>query len=139
MKRIGILFGCVMLLCGGGRAETAWREYPRPQMVRENWQNLNGYWDYVITTNAPNGFVGESARGRILVPFCFESVLSGVGRKIEPGERMIYRRVLSLEPRPGRRQVLNFEAVDYSAQVFLNGEEVTDVPHEGDVCRFPST
>ena len=136
MKRIGILFGCVMLLCGGGRAETAWREYPRPQMVRKNWQNLNGYWDYVITTNAPNGFVGESARGRILVPFCFESALSGVGRKIEPGERMIYRRVLSLEPRPGRRQVLNFEAVDYSAQVFLNGEEVTDVPHEGGCLPF---
>ena len=114
----------------------AWREYPRPQMVRANWTNLNGWWDYAITTNSPNGLVSEVQKGRILVPFAFESPLSGVGRLIGPGERMIYRKTLKLDPKPGRRILLNFEAVDYSTQVFLNGEEVTDVPHEGGCLPF---
>ena len=114
----------------------AWREYPRPQMVRANWTNLNGWWDYAITTNSPNGLVGEVQKGRILVPFAFESPLSGVGRLIGPAERMIYRKTLTLDPKPGRRILLNFEAVDYSTQVFLNGEEVTDVPHEGGCLPF---
>ena len=114
----------------------AWREYPRPQMVRANWTNLNGWWDYAITTNTPNGIVKEAQKGRILVPFAFESPLSGVGRLIGPAERMIYRKTLTLDPKPGRRILLNFEAVDYSTQVFLNGEEVTDVPHEGGCLPF---
>ena len=57
----------------------AWREYPRPQMVRANWTNLNGWWDYAITTNSPNGLVSEVQKGRILVPFAFESPLSASG------------------------------------------------------------
>ena len=114
----------------------AWREYPRPQMVRANWTNLNGWWDYAITTNSANGLVSEVQKGRILVPFAFESPISGVGRLIGSGERMIYRKALTLDPKPGRRILLNFEAVDYSTQVFLNGEEVTDVPHEGGCLPF---
>ena len=64
--------------------ENAWREYPRPQMVRANWTNLNGEWDYAVTsvTNTP----GRPTKwdGKILVPFCLESALSGVGRLLEP-------------------------------------------------------
>ena len=59
--------------------ENAWREYPRPQMVRSNWTNLNGEWDYAITsvTNTPGR--PEKWDGKILVPFAIESALSGVG------------------------------------------------------------
>ena len=66
--------------------ENAWREYPRPQMVRANWTNLNGEWDYAVTcvTNTP----GRPTKwdGKILVPFCLESALSGVGRLLEPDQ-----------------------------------------------------
>jgi len=121
----------------GGRVtpENAWRDYPRPQMVRENWTCLNGLWDYVVTSNANHQTV-EVARGRILVPFPFESPLSGVGRVIEPHEEMVYSRKVKLHPKQGRRILLNFEAVDWRTQVFVNGVEATDVPHEGGNLPF---
>ena len=70
----------------GGRItpDNAWREYPRPQMVRKEWTCLNGLWDYAVTA-ASNTVARPAARdGRILVPFAIESSLSGVGRKLEP-------------------------------------------------------
>ena len=69
--------------------ENAWREYPRPQMARDNWMCLNGLWNYVITSNVNHQAV-EVARGKILVPFAFESPLSGVGRLVEPHEKMVW-------------------------------------------------
>ena len=59
--------------------DNAWREYPRPQLVRENWTNLNGQWDYAVT---PIESPRQPAKwdGKILVPFCLESKLSGVQR-----------------------------------------------------------
>ena len=135
---VQMLFAAALTTTWGEKIDesNAWRDYPRPQMVRANWTNLNGWWDYSITTNSANGLVSEAQRGRIRVPFAFESPLSGVGRLIGPKDRMIYRRTLTLHPKPGRRILLNFEAVDYSTQVFLNGEEVTDVPHEGGCLPF---
>ncbi|MCQ2389079.1 MAG: beta-galactosidase [Kiritimatiellae bacterium] len=114
----------------------AWTEYPRPQMVRENWTNLNGTWDYALVTNNAAGIPVTHATGKIRVPYCFESPLSGVGRLVTAADRMIYRRMVDLHPKAGRRLLLNFEAVDYSAQVFLNGVEATDVPHEGGNLPF---
>lgn len=116
-------------------AQNAWRDYPRPQLVRDNWQCLNGWWNYEIVSNIQLRAVSV-ASGRILVPFAFESLLSGVGRKIEPHEKMIYRRFIHLSPRQGRRLLLNFEAVDWRTQVFVNGCEATDVPHEGGNLPF---
>ena len=68
----------------------AWQEYPRPQLVRKDWQNLNGLWDYAIT---PKGAAKpEKWDGQILVPFCAESALSGVGKHPTAEQNLWYRR-----------------------------------------------
>ena len=111
--------------------ENAWREYPRPQMVRDNWECLNGEWDYAITsvTNTP-GRPGKWD-GKILVPFAVESALSGVGRLLEPDQFLWYSRKIECHPKSGRRVLLHFDGVDFRAMVFIGHKEVTDVPHEG--------
>ena len=110
--------------------ENAWREYPRPQMVRANWANLNGQWDYAITsvTNTPGRPVKWD--GKILVPFALESALSGVGRLLEPNEFLWYTRKIVCTKRPGERILLNFDGVDFRAMVFIGHREV-DLPHSG--------
>ncbi|MBR2837980.1 MAG: beta-galactosidase [Kiritimatiellae bacterium] len=112
-------------------AANAWREYPRPQMVREGWTNLNGEWDYAVTsvTNTPGR--PEKWDGRILVPFCIESALSGVGRPLEPDQFLWYTRTIECDPKPGERILLHFGGVDFRTMVFIGHDEVTDVPHEG--------
>ena len=75
-------------------------EYPRPQLVRDNWVNLNGLWDYAVTKKddpQPSGFAGK-----ILVPFCIESALSGVKRKFTPGDRLWYCRTFTAPLWPRR-------------------------------------
>ena len=111
--------------------ETAWWEYPRPQMVRANWTNLNGEWDYAITsvTNTPG--CPAAWDGKILVPFPLESALSGVGRKLEPDQFLWYRRTIDCRKKPGKRILLHFGGVDFRTMVFIGHKEVTDVPHEG--------
>lgn len=112
-------------------AENAWRGYPRPQMIRENWTNLNGHWDYAVTsvTNTP----GRPLKwdGKILVPFAIESALSGVGRLLKPDEFLWYTRKIVCNPNPGERTLLHFGGVDFRAMVFIGHTEVTDIPHEG--------
>ena len=111
--------------------ENAWREYPRPQMVRANWTNLNGEWDYAVTsvTNTP----GRPTKwdGKILVPFCLESALSGVGRLLEPDQFLWYTRTITCDPKPDERILIHFGGVDFRTMVFIGHDEVTDVPHEG--------
>ena len=114
--------------------ETAWREYPRPQLVRDAWTNLNGLWDYAVTPK--NAECPEAWQGQILVPFALESALSGVGRLLEPGELLWYRRTFQTQPRKGQRLLLNFGAVDFRTQVWVNGIEVTDVTHESGNLPF---
>ena len=114
--------------------ENAWREYPRPQMVREGWTCLNGLWDYAITPAGADR--PAQADGRILVPFPVESRLSGVGREAKPQDLVWYRRGFEAKPAAGMRTLLNFEGVDFRAQVFVNGREATDVPHEGGGAPF---
>ena len=113
--------------------ENAWTEYPRPQLERDQWQNLNGHWDYAITpvdrTEKPSQWAGK-----ILVPYCLESKLGGVRRLLDATEALWYRRTFEAEKTGGKRLLLNFEAVDYRCEVFVNGRSVGT--HQGGNTPF---
>ena len=113
--------------------ENAWREYPRPQMARDAWSNLNGLWQYAVTRDAPG--VPSEWDGEILVPFVIESSLSGVGRLLEPQDTLWYRRSFDADVQPGTRLLLHFEQADFRAMVFVNGVEA-GLPHEGGQMPF---
>lgn len=94
-------------------------EYPRPQLVRTNWLNLNGVWEYQPGAAADAAPVGKKLVGEILVPFPVESALSGV---MEHHDRLWYRRTFTVPPKwKGQRVLLNFGAVDYESEVLVNG------------------
>jgi hypothetical protein len=104
-------------------AENVWTEYPRPQLRRDQWRNLNGNWDYAITPQQRTEFP-QQWDGKILVPFCLESKLGGVGRLLDASEALWYRRNFEAKSTPGKRQLLHFEAVDYRCEAFVNGKSV---------------
>ena len=113
--------------------ENVWQEYPRPQFERENWENLNGLWEYAILKN--NQRQPQKFQGKILVPFSFESALSGVGKKITPGDKMWYKRNFRLPKHwSGKDIVIHFEAVDYHCSVWIN--DVLVGSHKGGFDRF---
>jgi len=94
-------------------------EYPRPQMVRREWLNLNGLWEFDGDTSATPPPTGRSLAGRILVPFPVESALSGVNRR---ARHLWYRREFRLPGAwKGRRVLLHFGAVDWETKVLVNG------------------
>ena len=94
-------------------------EYPRPQLVRENYVNLNGRWDYAITASDAEP---EHWDGEILVPFSPEAPLSGVNRTLLPGQTLWYRREIAEMRRKGQRLLLHFGAVDQEAKIYVNGK-----------------
>lgn len=106
-------------------------EYPRPQLVRKNWRNLNGYWDYAITkfVNEP-----ENYDGKILVPFSPEAPLSGVMRQLLPDEYLHYRLIFEHEGAPAAHVILHFGAVDERCKVYLNGKKIGE--HRGGYLPF---
>ncbi len=98
-----------------------WPEYPRPQMTRDQWQNLNGLWDYAITPSTADSRPA-AWEGQILVPFAIESALSGVKKAVQPDQTLWYRRTFPASGNlDGQRLLLHFNAVDWECAVFVNG------------------
>lgn len=96
-------------------------EYPRPQMVRSGWTNLNGLWSYALSE--AEATVMPQAQGQILVPFCIESNLSGVGKRVGKEQALWYKTTLNAPAKAeGKKVLLHFDAVDWKAEVWL-GEE----------------
>jgi beta-galactosidase/beta-glucuronidase len=113
--------------------QNAWQEYPRPQMTRKEWLNLNGLWNYAITSK-PQHLVPDFY-GQILVPFPLESALSGVKRPLHKGEQLWYRRSFSIPITwRGRRILLHFGAVDWEAKILINNVKVGE--HTGGFLPF---
>ncbi|EFH82124.1 glycoside hydrolase family 2 protein [Ktedonobacter racemifer] len=118
-------------------------EYPRPQFVRSEWLNLNGEWQFEIDagdSGLERGLVQRELQDRILVPFCPESELSGIGNT-DFMPAVWYRRTVTIPSSWGEQRVLlHFQAVDYDTTVWVNGTEVAR--HRGGFtpfsCEIPS-
>jgi len=112
-------------------------EYPRPQFARPDWLCLNGEWQFEIDagdSGLERGLLNRELAGRILVPFCPESALSGIGH-LDFMNAVWYRRQVALPPQwAGRKVLLHFQAVDYDATVWVNGHEVGR--HRGGFAPF---
>ncbi len=105
-----------------------WSGYPRPQLKRAEWLNLNGMWNYAITRKDAKAPVRYD--GKILVPFGVESSLSGVAREVLPEDEIWYNREFELPSSWKNKEVLlHFEAVDWRTRVWINGQYVG--VHEG--------
>ena len=106
-------------------AGVPWQRYPRPQLVRADWLCLNGDWDFVF----------EGREQPIRVPFCPESLLSGVDKPPRPGTELRYRRVFTVPASwSGRHILLHFGAVMRRAVVLVNGQEL--MRHENGYLPF---
>ena len=98
-------------------------EYPRPQLVRKEWQNLNGLWDYSIEEKDIQNV--ENYQGKILVPFPVESALSGVKKTLYPTQRLWYHRNFNVPADWNTQKILlHFGAVDYQTDVWVNGHHL---------------
>ncbi len=137
MKRIVFLVGIAFLTLNasgqwkpaGDKIKTEWAnkidpnkvlpEYPRPLMERQDWQNLNGLWDYAIL---PSGQAEPTKfDGKVLVPFAVESSLSGVQKSVGEENELWYKRIFTVPAGwKGKNILLHFGAVDWKAEVFIN-------------------
>ncbi len=108
-------------------------EYPRPQFERACWQNLNGEFDYFISSRGEKWISDYS--GKITVPFAVESALSGVEKPLKPSDRLWYQKKFTLDDSlKGKNVLLHFGAVDWQCKVYINKELVGT--HTGGYCAF---
>lgn len=145
---VGSLLACALSMQAqwkpaGDKIKTPWAEqvnpahvlpeYPRPQLERSDWTNLNGEWEYAIR---PKGEAEPAAfDGRILVPFAVESALSGVQKEVGAANELWYKREFTVPAAWKNKQVLlNFGAVDWQADVFVN--DVLIGSHQGGFTPF---
>jgi len=99
-----------------------WLQYPRPDMVRNAWMNLNGLWNYAITRK---GIKPEKWDGTILVPFPIESAVSGVRKRVSENENLWYKRDFIIPNVWNKKHILlNFEACDWETRIWVDGKEV---------------
>ncbi len=111
----------------------AWQEYPRPQLVRNEWMNLNGLWEYAIRPVEDKKVTKYD--GKILVPFCVESTLSGVGKFVKKENNLWYKRTFIIPQNWEKKRILlHFGAVDYTTIVWINNKKVGE--HKGGFTPF---
>ena len=113
------------------------KNYPRPQLVRRNWQNLDGAWDFAFddddrgeSSGYPGGFEKQKT---ILVPFTYETEMSGIHDPARH-DHIWYQRRVEMHPETGKRILIHFEGSDYRTRVWVNGRFVGE--HEGGYARF---
>ncbi|MFC8668620.1 PA14 domain-containing protein [Streptomyces sp. NPDC057199] len=115
--------------------DNAHREYPRPQLTRGDWKNLNGTWQFAAAKAGEQPPVGRKFAEKILVPYPVESQLSGIERH---EDRMWYRRTFTVPSDwkigSAKRLQLNFGAVDWRSEVYVNGTKVAE--HKGGYDKF---
>jgi beta-galactosidase/beta-glucuronidase len=127
----------------GDKIKTSWAEqinpenplpeYPRPQMVRDQWQNLNGLWDYAIVPKGQS--TPEAWDGKILVPYPVESSLSGVQKMVGQDNELWYHRTFTIPATwKNKKVMINFGAVDWRADVWVNDIKVG--MHQGGYSPF---
>ncbi|MEX2477156.1 MAG: sugar-binding domain-containing protein [Gracilimonas sp.] len=108
-------------------------EYPRPQMERSEWKNLNGLWNYAIQPFLEG--TPENWEGEILVPFSIESALSGVKKRVGPDNKLWYQRTFTVpEDWDDERVMIHFGAVDWRTEVWINGKKAGS--HDGGYTGF---
>ncbi len=97
-------------------------EYPRPQMQRTAWINLNGLWEYAISPDSENK--PAAFQGKILVPYAIESALSGVAKEVGKNNYLWYKKKFSApKSTKNKRVLLHFGAVDWKCTIYINGKE----------------
>ena len=113
--------------------DNVWKEYPRPQLVRAHWMNLNGLWNYAVRPKGDHNI--DDFDGKILVPFCIESSLSGVQQYVGKDKELWYQRDFEVPLKwNGKRILLHFGAVDWKCDVWVNGIKVGS--HTGGYTPF---
>ncbi len=112
--------------------EKPWQSYPRPQMRRRSYVNLNGKWEFDVSQDSA---IPETFDREILVPFCPESLLSGLKMEIQPGSFLFYRKIFTLpEGFQQGKVLLHFGAVDQIADIYVNQRHLCH--HEGGYNSF---
>lgn len=120
-------------------------EYPRPQFERADWLNLNGTWSYILDlgkTGSDKGFQNSKGfDGKILVPFCPESKLSGVEYLDFINSIWYHRQITVPAAWTGKNVLLHFGAVDYDATVYINGKKIVNhhgagTPFVADITKY---
>lgn len=111
------------------------QEYPRPQLTREYWKNLNGLWEYSILPIQDSAHIPKTFQGNILVPFAVESPLSGVGKRVSKENILWYNKTIEIPSKMRKgRILLHFGGVDWATEVYINQKRVGS--HKGGFDAF---